>query len=348
MPFLRNAWYVAAWSDEVQVAPFHRTILNEPVLMYRKQSGEAIAMADRCAHRFAPLHLGKLIGDAIECPYHGLRYDSAGVCIFSPHGDGALPKIARLKSYPMVERFGALWIWMGALEKADPAAIPDFSFLTDAAKYATVTGASRIEANFELIADNLMDLSHVSFLHAESFGGANIPRASLEVTEEGTMVQCKRLCVNDPATPTLRAALNGYDKPLDFWLDMRWEPPSAMRLDIGVTPTGRPRSEGIHHLEPHLLTPETDMTTHYFWGDSRPYLLNDSNVSGALVKQLRQAFDNEDKPLIEAQQRMMGTTDLWSLHPALLEGDAGAVRVRQVLARLIAAERTAASSTVRA
>lgn len=238
---------------------------------------------------------------------------------------------------------------MGAIEEADPAGIPDFSFLTDATKYTTITGMSRIEANFELITDNLMDLSHVSFLHAESFGAPNIPRATIEVIEEGTTVKCKRLCVNDPATATLRAALNGYDKPLDFWLDMRWEPASAMRLDIGVTPTGLRRSEGIHHLEPHLLTPETDATTHYFWGDSRPYLLNDSNISEVLVRQLRQAFDNEDKPLIEAQQRMMGTTDLWSLRPALLQCDVGAVRARQVLARLIAAERSSvASPTVRA
>jgi phenylpropionate dioxygenase-like ring-hydroxylating dioxygenase large terminal subunit len=341
MPFLSNAWYVAAWSSEVKDAPFHRTILNEPVLMYRKPGGEAIAMADRCVHRFAPLHLGRLVGDSIECPYHGLRYDSAGNCVHSPHGDGAVLKSARLKSYPMVERFGALWIWMGAAEVADPANIPDYSFLTDAAKYTTVTGASRIEANFELITDNLMDLSHVSFLHAESFGGANIARAKIEVIQEGTTVKCNRLCVNDPATATLRAALNGYDKPMDFWLDMRWEPASAMRLDIGVTPAGRPRSEGVHHLEPHLLTPETDATTHYFWGDSRPYLLNDSNTSEVLLRVLRQAFDNEDKPLIEAQQRMMGTTDLWPLHPVLLKCDAGAIRARQVLARLIAQERGA-------
>jgi phenylpropionate dioxygenase-like ring-hydroxylating dioxygenase large terminal subunit len=345
MPFLSNAWYVAAWSSEVKDAPFHRTLLNEPVLMYRKRSGEAIAMADRCAHRFAPLHLGKLVGDVIECAYHGLRYDSAGVCIHSPHGDGAIPKTARLKSYPLVEKFGALWIWTGAAEKADSGSIPDFSFLTDAARYTTVTGASRIEANFELITDNLMDLSHVSFLHADSFGGTNIARARVEVIQDGTTVKCKRLCVNDPATATLRAALNGYAKPMDFWLDMRWEPASAMCLDIGVTPTGRPRNEGVHHLEPHLLTPETDTTTHYFWGDSRPYLLNDSTTSEVLLRVLRQAFDNEDKPLIEAQQRMMATTDLLSLRPVLLQSDAGAIRTRQVLAGLIAKEQEVKTST---
>ena len=337
MPFLRNAWYVAAWSNEVARAPFHRRILNEPVLMYRREGGDAVAIADRCAPRFAPLHQGKLIGDAIECPYHGLRYDSGGVCIYSPHGDGAIPSAARLKTYPLVEKYGALWIWMGAPEAASDR-FPDFSFLTDSTSFTTVTGVSRIEANYQLITDNLMDVSHVSYLHPDSFGGASIVQGSIEVLQDGTTVNCRRLCVNDPATPTMRAALNGYDKPLDFWLDMRWEPPAAMCLYIGATPTGRPRSEGVQHLEPHLLTPETDASTHYFWGDSRPYLLNDSSTSEALVSLLRRAFDDEDKPLIEAQQRMMGTTDLWSLRPAILPCDVGAIRARQVLARLIADE----------
>lgn len=129
--------------------------------MFRREDGVATALADRCAHRFAPLSMGRLSrgrlrGDIVECRNHGLRFDGAGVCVYSPHGDGAIPKVARVRTDRLVERYGALWIWMGEPERADPSRIPDFSFLADAEKYTTVTATGRFEANYELITDSLM------------------------------------------------------------------------------------------------------------------------------------------------------------------------------------------------
>ncbi len=338
MPFLKNAWYVAAWGREVGRALFARRILGDPILMFRREDGVAIALADRCAHRFAPLSMGHLRGDIVECRYHGLRFDGAGVCVRSPHGDGAVPKSARVRAYPLVERYQALWIWMGEPERADPSRIPDFSFLVDGEKYATVTAASSFQANYELITDNLMDVSHVSYLHAESFGATDIAPSEMEVSQVGTTVSCNRLCRDDRSQPPIRNALVGYEGPVDFWLDMRWDPPSNMRFSIGLTPAGHPRSDGVCSLEPHLLTPETETSTHYFWGDSRDYLREDPGVSAMYEQLLRGVFDGEDKLMIEAQQRNMGTTDLMALRPALLKSDGAAIRVRQILADLIAAE----------
>jgi phenylpropionate dioxygenase-like ring-hydroxylating dioxygenase large terminal subunit len=124
MPFLRNCWYVASWSSELVSAPLGRRILNEPIVMYRLSSGEPVALSGRCPHRFAPLHLGKVIEDKIQCPYHGLRFSSAGACVFNPQGNGATPKAVHLRAYPLIERYNALWIWMGDPERADLAQIP--------------------------------------------------------------------------------------------------------------------------------------------------------------------------------------------------------------------------------
>lgn len=340
MPFLRNTWYVAAWASEIGRELFARRILNEPVLIYRREDGVAVALADRCAHRFVPLSMGRLRGNAVECRYHGLRFDDAGACIHSPHGGGGIPKAARVRAYPIVERYGALWIWMGEPDRADPSRIPDFSFLDDSETYATVTATSTFHGNYELITDNLMDVSHVSYLHAESFGTTDIAPSEMEVAQEGTTVSCNRLCRNDRYRPPIRNALAGFEGPVDFWLDMRWDPPANMRFSIGVTPAGRPRSEGVCSLEPHLLTPETETSTHYFWGDSRDYMRGDPNLSATYVQLLRRVFDGEDKLMIEAQQRNMGTTDLMALRPVLLKNDGAALRVRRVLADLIEAEQT--------
>ena len=151
--FVRNAWYVAMWGEDLareQVAG--RTILNEAVAIFRKADGSVAALADRCAHRFAPLHLGKVVaGDRIQCAYHGLEFDGAGACVLNPHGNKRVPPSARVRSYPVVEKHRALWIWMGD-KPADLSAIPDFSPLdTNEASHVTKLDWITINANYELV-----------------------------------------------------------------------------------------------------------------------------------------------------------------------------------------------------
>jgi phenylpropionate dioxygenase-like ring-hydroxylating dioxygenase large terminal subunit len=162
--FLSNIWYVAAWADEVAENLLARTILSKHLVLYRKSDGQVVAMDDRCPHRFAPLHMGNRVGDHIECSYHGLRFDCSGRCVFNPHGNGEIPKKAMVQTYPLVERYGLLWIWMGDKDRADQALIPEFSFLTDPT-FQNVKGYTLAEGHYELMTDNIMDLGHIEFLH---------------------------------------------------------------------------------------------------------------------------------------------------------------------------------------
>ena len=156
MTYVKNAWYAAAWSDEVLPgALFHRTYLEQPVLIYRLGDGTAVAMSNRCPHRFAPLHLGKLVGETVECPYHGLAFSSEGRCVANPHGSGVIPNAAKLAAYPLIERHNILWIWLGDAARADPDKIVDYGFMTDTANWTTIHGYMHLNANYEIVIDNL-------------------------------------------------------------------------------------------------------------------------------------------------------------------------------------------------
>jgi phenylpropionate dioxygenase-like ring-hydroxylating dioxygenase large terminal subunit len=337
--FLRNTWYAAAWADELADKPLARTLLGEPIVMFRTGTGVA-ALGDRCAHRFAPLHLGKVIGDTLQCPYHGLRYDSSGQCIHNPHGGGKPLAAAKVPSYPVIERYGLVWIWLGEPAAADVGKIPDFGHLIDSKSYTTVPGSYlHIAANYELVADNLLDLSHVEFLHPSSFGTDAISSGKHDVLVEGNTVYSNLLCSSVAAPPRLAAVYPTEGKPTDYSLNMRWDPPSVMRLDVGLVLAGLPREKGINLLATHIVTPETESATHYFFTSSRNFRMTDEDFSRNSRAAVYAIFEREDKQMLEAQQQMMGTTDLWQLSPVLLATDAAAVRARRLLARLIESER---------
>ncbi len=196
--FLRNAWYVAAWSDGIgdgQLVP--RTIMNEPVVLYRKGNGDVAALEDRCAHRFAPLHMGKIVGgDRIQCPYHGLEYDGSGVCVRNPHGAKNIPARARVKNYPVIEKHKAVWIWMGSAP-ADAGKIPDFSVLDNVPElHTTKRDSIVIRANYQLITDNLLDLSHTSYLHDGILGNADTVESEIAVEQDNDDVVVSRHATN--------------------------------------------------------------------------------------------------------------------------------------------------------
>ena len=170
--FLRNTWYMAMWGEQLAEGDLAaRTMLKEPVVVYRAADGTPVAMADSCPHRFAPMHMGKVVdGDRLRCPYHGLEFDRNGACVRNPNGPGKAPP-ASLRVYPAVERHSIVWVWMGEPEKADVALIPDFSILDpDSDNPAFGRDWIRMKANYRLIIDNLLDLCHVSFLHEGILG----------------------------------------------------------------------------------------------------------------------------------------------------------------------------------
>ena len=199
--FLRNYWYVAAYDHEIGRRPLGRIILGEPIVFYRLEDGTPVALEDRCAHRRLPLSMGKIVGDALQCHYHGLRFDRAGQCVRVP-GQDLIPPQARVKSYPLVARYRWLWIWMGDPARADPDLITDFHWFADkdwGAKHSYL----HVEANWQLVVDNLLDLTHLAFVHETTIGNAAlVENAAVKVQRTADNVTVTRWMTDTPAPPT--------------------------------------------------------------------------------------------------------------------------------------------------
>jgi phenylpropionate dioxygenase-like ring-hydroxylating dioxygenase large terminal subunit len=352
MSYLLNTWYMAAWAEELTPGQvLGRTLLEQPVVMFRDDAGVAHALVDRCPHRFVPLSKGQLCdgGRALQCAYHGLRFEGSGACVHNPHGDGKIPTAAKVRAFPLLERHGVLWIWMGEPERADPALLADFSCM-DAEHWHVGRAYLHVLAHYELEADNILDLSHIEFLHPGSLGSDAVKQAATELKQDGNTVWSLRQTHNEIMPEFLYQAMGlPSGLPVDRWIDVRWNPPANMLLDSGATPTGRPRSEGRGAWLPHIFTPETARTSHYWYAVSLPKAMGP--IGAELVQQQIQGltvpFATEDLPMLEAQQNAMGLAEFWSLKPVLLSGDAAAVRARRVLQQLItkeAAERDATAS----
>ena len=336
--FLRNAWYAAAWSDEVSHALFERTIIGQSLVFYRDTHGVALAFDNACPHRSAPLSMGRLHGDVVECPYHGLKFDRSGKCVYNPHGNQNIPSRARTRRYPLVDRHAMLWIWMGDEQYADADRIPDFSCHTDE-RFPTTKGIIEMHGYYELITDNLMDLTHVEFVHEGILGSEAIKRGEHHVHQAGTTIWSNRWCPDGLAPPAWDALFGNYGKAVDHWLYMRWDAPAHMLLDVGITPRGQPREQGIFIYGTDILTPKDAGSTYYFWGVS-PSNGHQPGVLAAWDTAIAAAFGGQDKPIIEAQQaliRQRGGNDIDDVESVFLKSDAGPVRCRRVLRALIAA-----------
>jgi len=340
MRALQNIWYMAAWAEEVQQgALFHRQLLDAHIVFFRGEDGSVHAIGDRCPHRFVPLHLGRQVGNAVECPYHGLRFGSDGNCVFNPQGNGAIPKAAQVPAYPTAEKYDIIWIWMGDPASADPASIPDFPIL-EPTDFAFGHGYLKANAHYELESDNIMDLSHIEFLHP-LFATDAVRRGKTSSSQEGDAVWSKRFITDDHLPPFLEEIFGlEPETAVDRWLDCRWRAPALIELYSGAVKTGLPREEGREAPSIHFFTPETNGTTHYFYAMCCPRSAGPQaeDIARQQTEAVRGPFVEEDLPIIEAQQAMIGDADFMSLKPVLLPGDAGGGRARQVLEKMIQAE----------
>jgi phenylpropionate dioxygenase-like ring-hydroxylating dioxygenase large terminal subunit len=345
--YLHNAWYVAAWSDDLADDQLlARTILKEPVVLYRTADGRVAALEDRCPHRFAPLHMGKIVkGDAVQCPYHGLEFDSSGACILNPHGTKNIPPRARVRSYPVTEKHKAIWIWMGE-QPPDLAKVPDFSVLDNVPEmHATKRDRITIRANYELIIDNLLDLSHTSYLHDGILGNSDTVESEITVEQEGQDVIVGRHAGNAAAPGLFAILMPSVPDKVDKFTRMRWMPPSNLRLVTGICMPGAVPESGTGYHAIHMLTPESDKTTHYFFTAVRFNVLTaDEKLNASIQDKIsttrRFAFEEQDAPVIEAQQEIIDAA-LTPVNPVILAIDVGPVRYKQILQRLIRDEQTA-------
>ena len=342
--FIANAWYVGALSHEVgDEALFARRLLGRPVLFYRTGHGTPVALLDRCPHRFAYLSKGQRIGDEIECIYHGLRFGPDGRCTRSPYQD-APPAAARVESFPVVERHRMLWIWPGDPVQADPALIPDHSHFDDQRAHPLAWHV-RFAGNWQLGNDNLMELTHLFWLHTSTIGGWK-PDAgatagedyTAHVDEEGRVHS--RTFVPNVLRPG--AFDNGVPKgmPYDQWNDTLWTAPADMRFTMGAVPAGTSQ-DGYrpYMVQSHCITPETETSSHYFSGFARTFDLDvDAAHDERLVAFFKGIFEREDGPMMADIQEQMGDADLLDLRPVILPRDRGAILVRRLVARRLAEE----------
>ncbi|WP_026406247.1 aromatic ring-hydroxylating dioxygenase subunit alpha [Actinomadura rifamycini] len=283
MVFARNQWYVAAYGEEVGDGLFARTICGESLVMYRTREGKAVALADRCVHRRFPLSESNRDGDRIVCGYHGFTYDPDGTCVAVP-GQTRIPRTARVPAYQVVEQDSLIWVWIGDGE-GDAAAIPRAPWL-ESADYTTVRGMEPLAARYELLVDNLLDLSHETYLHAGYIGTPEVAQTPIttETDEEAGIVYVSRR-MKDVECPPFYSESTGIQGRIDRWQDIEFHPPGFYLLHSRIAPTGvEPGPDGddsdAFHVEVgYAIVPETETTTHDFWWVARDFALDDEKVS---------------------------------------------------------------------
>ncbi|WP_206243662.1 aromatic ring-hydroxylating dioxygenase subunit alpha [Novosphingobium terrae] len=338
MPFARNAWYVAALPAEVTDKPLGRKLLGEPIVLYRTPEGTVAALLDLCPHRFAPLSMGMLVGGHLQCPYHGLEFDGAGRCTLNPHGNGARPASLNVRAFPTVERDDLVWIWMGEAADADPALIPDYSCRIAAGR-RTIGGHMRVDCNYRLLVDNLMDLGHAQYVHRANAQSDAFDRVEREVVAEDRCIQNLMKLPGGSPTVFVSKFLDVGNQTVDLWNDIRWYPVSAMLNFIAFAISGTPKEESMNSMGTHIVTPETDESCHYFYGASRNFAIDDLRVDDDFRAWQRQALLIEDKPMVEAIEGLRAVIARHALKPAMLACDEAAVRVSR---RIDAMERETA------
>ncbi|CAN5749268.1 aromatic ring-hydroxylating dioxygenase subunit alpha [soil metagenome] len=339
--FPLNRWYVAAWGSELTTEPLARTLLNEPVVLFRGENGRAIALEDRCCHRNLPLSHGKVQGDCIACGYHGMVYDGRGQCVVAPGQDTILPA-ARVRSFPLVEQDEAVWIWMGDPALADSSDVPRYPFHSDP-RWAHKSSYYLIKGNHELLNDNLIDLSHVGYVHGKTIGGTPEAHsvAEMRVDPKADGVTVKRFMRNTAPPPTYVRAV-GFTGPIDRWMEIDFKPGliqiyiGANDAGRGVDEVGRMDSLGIRIF--NGITPETEVSTHYFWSASHNFKVDQPAVTDAFFGEIAATFE-EDRTVIEAQQERFSRFPERTI--VSLKSDGAGLRARRVVAEAVAQSRTA-------
>ncbi|CAH0230859.1 Toluene-4-sulfonate monooxygenase system iron-sulfur subunit TsaM1 [Microbacterium sp. Bi128] len=344
LDYPRNAWYVAAWDHEVgRKRILARTIAGRPLALYRTEDGTAVALADACWHRLAPLSQGVLVGpEDIRCPYHGITYDSRGRCTSMPAQETINPS-ALVPSFPIVDRYRYVWVWVGDPALADPDRIPDMHQMT----HPDWTGDGltiHAPCNYQLILDNLMDLTHEEFVHSSSIGQKELSESEFVTSHTDDTVTVERWMRDIEPPPfwlkNMRDKFPGFSGRVDRWQIIHFEAPSTIRIDVGVAKagTGAPegdRSQGVNGYVMNTITPETDRTSHYFWSFQRNYRLDSQLITTQLRDGVHGVF-GEDEAMLAAQQAAIDANPDYEFYS--LNIDAGGMWVRRLLERMLAAE----------
>jgi vanillate O-demethylase monooxygenase subunit len=340
MKFLENYWYAAGWSEEITAQPLARRILDRPVALFRTASGKAAAFDDCCPHRMVPLSRGRVEGESLRCGYHGLRFDCSGKCVEVP-GQVSIPPRAKVTSYPLVERWKFAWLWMGDPALANPDSIPELPWL-DSADWADSHGCIVYDCNYVLLLDNLIDLSHTTFVHQRTIGTDDVAKTPVKTTSDARHVLVERYMDNtEPSIMYKRAG--GFTGNVDRWQKIEYTPPTNIVIDAGAVPAGTGDAKrGIGTRIINIITPQTPTSTLHFWAFARDFKLDDPSMTQYLADAVTTTF-NEDKALIDDQQRNVDARP----QQRMLDNnaDSGVVLARRIVERLLAEEASRSADT---
>ena len=336
--FLRNAWYVAAWDHLIGDDLTALTILGDHICLFRRSDGTVAALADACPHRKLPLSMGRRYDDGVECGYHGLVFDGNGACVGAPGNQGRIPRGADVRSYPVVERYGLSWVWMGNPERADPAGIVEIKHYGDPDWGLNTGPAMDFSCDYRYIVDNLLDPSHVAWVHDTSFAQEAARDAPLEVEKRDTGVCVSRWLYGGEVAP-FYAKLVEFDGPCDRHQHYEAFYPSTALARALFTPVGtggpdRPLHDDLFQMDSwNFLTPITEKTTRYHFFQLRNVRPGDEALDRLMNEDVTGAF-SEDRQVLEAVQRGMDAAESHiNMHI-----DTGPLRFRHHLETLIAAD----------
>ena len=339
--YLRNAWYVACTPDEIAAGPLGRKVCGERMVLFRAEGGAVAALEDFCPHRGAPLSLGSVREDGrIVCGYHGLVMGGDGRCVSMP-GQRVRPTI---RCYPVIERYGFVWVWPGEKALADPARLPHLAWAEDPL-WVHRGGRFHVACDYRLMIDNLMDLTHETYVHASSIGQREIEEAAPQTRVEGDCAVTSRFMSNIMPPPFWRAALRGNgladDVACDRWQICRFTPPSQVMIEVGVAHVGTGGYEAPPHSKASsivvdFITPETDTSIWYFWGMARNFNIADEALTET-IRAGQAAIFAEDLAILESQQRNLAEQP--QRHLMRLNIDMGGFESRRILERLVAEEK---------
>ncbi|WP_150301314.1 aromatic ring-hydroxylating dioxygenase subunit alpha [Pseudomonas profundi] len=335
--YIHNTWYPLTWARNLEQSISRHRVIEEDIVAYRDTKGQVVALRDLCPHKMAPLSIGTLQGDAIQCGYHGLRFNCTGQCVHVP-GQDRIPPSIRVHAYPTWENMGMVWIWMGDPALADETAIYDLpEYRKD--NYSYIEGDSlRLEANYLNLADNLCDPSHVAFVHTTTLSNANHGIVPVHHEVEGSKVTTWRWILDSPIIPIFRG-LKNYQGNVDRWHYYHYYAPCIAIIDFGSAPTGQGAPEGdrsncIQMWACHFITPVDKDTCIQHWLLVKN-IPSDPDIDATLLAGLRTAF-NEDKLVLEAIQK--NENKYPDFRRTRLSIDASTLKMRRIVDKIIEAE----------
>jgi vanillate O-demethylase monooxygenase subunit len=331
-----DRWWVAGFSWELADKPLARTFLSQAMVLFRTADGAAVALEDRCCHKELPLSLGTVETRGLRCGYHGLLFEPGGRCIEVP-GQASVPPRAKVRAFPLRERDQILWVWIGTAPDAQPQDEPPAYPVHSDPRYRFGGEVFHYAAPYQLIHDNLLDLSHLGYVHLKTIGGnpSVHMNAKLDVSSDEAGVRVVRLMPDSEPPPTYTAAWP-FRGRIDRWQDVDFRVSHFLiwsgGMDVGSGRLDDPQREGFHMRGFHGVTPETTQSAHYFWTVATNPHPQRQDVTKLVVDQTSATF-YEDKVIIEAQwqnqQRFPGRPQVY------IPIDAGPGRARQLIAALV-------------